>query len=228
MWLVLAQVLRVLLQFLGVHVNISSVASGRHCVLAITHYLSLNLLASLSWQVPEPWGLGFEEDVPLRAVCSAVSLCTLPSCGSVSIAIHFQKTRTDLSVSESALWGWAGCLGRRFSVNFPLPEPFLLLYFLRDKVFLRSLGWPWTQASCNLLGAGITSVCQQAFLAIDVWKPLLPSLRCFSSSVTDPYSVRFDFFQPAHPGWSRVLTQCVPAVIHVPGAVWSSVWCLTA
>lgn len=178
-WLVPAQVLRVLLQFLGVHVNISSVASERHCVLAVTHYLSLNLSASLSWQVPEPWGLGFEEDVPLRAVRSTVSLCTSPSCGSVSIAVHCQKTRTDLSISESAPWGWAGCLGRRFSANFPLPEPFLLLYFLRDRVFLRSLGWPWTQASfCNLRCWDYFCV-PTAFLAVDVWKPFLPSLGCF-------------------------------------------------
>lgn len=59
MWLVPVQVLWVLLQFLGVHMNISSVASGRHCVLAATHNLSLNLSSSLSWRILslEGWGL---------------------------------------------------------------------------------------------------------------------------------------------------------------------------
>lgn len=107
MWLVLAQVLQVLLQFLGVHVNISSVASGRHCVLVVTHYLSLSLSASLSWQVPEPWGLGFEEDVPLRAVCSTVSahrpvvvLSQLPSTAR-------RQGQTFLSVSQPCEIGQA-------------------------------------------------------------------------------------------------------------------------
>lgn len=158
-WLVPAQVLRVLLQFLGVHVNISSVASGRHCVLAVTHYLSLNLSASLSWQVPEPWGLGFEEDVPLRLGSThrpVVVLSQLPSTAR-------RQGQTFLSVSQPREVGQA--VWEEGSVRTFLSQSFSCFFIsLETESSYVALDGLELRPPSVTSGAGITSVCRQPFL----------------------------------------------------------------
>lgn len=56
------------------------VVSGKTQCYAV-HNLDLSLSASSSAQIPDPWGEGFDEDIPFRAGCSV--LCTLSNCGSL-------------------------------------------------------------------------------------------------------------------------------------------------